>query len=422
MTATSTDQSEFPSVTPQAGGGRLVFVDVLRVAVIVGVIAHHAGQAYGPTSNEWAVTDTAFSKWFDPFFLVNAAFGMGLMMLLAGYFVPQAYDRKGAGQFFKERWLRIGVPMVVFMLVVQLPVVYLLQDPRLSAGEFVRSLWDSGWRDAYAHLWFLGHLLIYSAAYVAWRKVSERHTDVPQRTWALPTHGAIIGFVAALAFVTWVIRVPFPIDEWIPLFFVVAAEPAHLPQYVALFALGIVAYRGDWLRRLPTRMGMIWLGIGLLASAGVFAARALPPETVAKFLAFGGDNWQSLLYSTWEALICVGMVIGLIVFARIAFRRPNRLITVMLAGTYAAYILHIGIVIGLQLGIEGFDLPVFVKFGLVAAFGVLLSFGIGHLSRRVPGLNVILGTTPRDVEAITVHHEESEQSEQSRVPEISAHG
>jgi glucan biosynthesis protein C len=416
MTTTPTDQSELSEVAPRSVQSRLVFVDVLRVAVIVGVIAHHAGQAYGPSSNEWAVTDTAFSKWFDPFFLVNAAFGMGLMMLLAGYFVPRAYDRKGGGRFLKERWLRIGVPMVVFMLVVQLPVVYLLQDPRLSAGEFIRSLWENGWRDAYAHLWFLGHLLIYSAGYVAWRKFSDHRADGPRQTWALPTHGTIIGFVVVLAFVTWVIRVPFPIDEWIPLFFVVAAEPAHLPQYVSLFALGIVAYRGDWLRRFPTRMGMIWLGIGLIASAGVFAAKALPPETVAKYLAFGGDNWQSLVYSTWEALICAGMVIGLIVFARIAFDRPHRLIAAMLAATYAAYILHIGVVIGLQFGIEGVDLPVFVKFGLVTVFGVLLSFGIGHLSRQVPGLNVMLGTTPRDVAAIAVHRDESEQYQQSRVP------
>lgn len=131
----------------------------------------------------------------------------------------------------------------------------------------------------------------------------------------------------------------------------------------------------------------------------------LPPERIPEFLAFGGDNWQSLVYSTWEALICVGMVVGLIFLARTAFSRPNRLVVAMLAGSYAAYILHLGIVIGLQAGIEGFDLPVFVKFGLVAFFGVVLTFGIAHLSRRVPGLRVILGTTPAEVESKAVRHE-----------------
>lgn len=403
-TETILDRDEPSPVAPRGGGDRLVFVDVLRVAVIVGVIAHHAGQAYGPTGPEWAVTDVANSKWFEPFFLVNAAFGMGLMFLLAGYFVPRAYDRKGARRFLRERWLRIGLPLLLFVLVVHLPIVYLLQEQRLSAGDFVRSSYNDGWRDVYAHLWFLGHLLLYSVAYVVWRTVSDRQPGRPRGTLQPPSHATILGFVVALAFVTWVVRVWFPLDEWVPLFFVVAAEPAHLPQYVGLFALGVVAYRGDWLRRLPTSTGMVWLGVGLTASAGVFASRLLSPERLGEFLAFGGDNWQSLVYSTWEALICVGMVLGSIVLARTVFHRPNRVIAAMVAGSYAAYILHLTIVISLQAGIEGVNLPVLVKFGFVTVFGVLLAFGIAHLSRRIPGMRLILGTTPGERKSRAVRH------------------
>jgi hypothetical protein len=57
----------------------MVFVDVLRVAVIVMVIAHHAAQAYGPTGATWPVTDPHPSDWFRPFYTVNAAVGMGLL-------------------------------------------------------------------------------------------------------------------------------------------------------------------------------------------------------------------------------------------------------------------------------------------------------------------------------------------------------
>ena len=38
-----------------------MFVDVLRVAVIVLVVAFHAAQPYGPTGGEWPVTDPANS-------------------------------------------------------------------------------------------------------------------------------------------------------------------------------------------------------------------------------------------------------------------------------------------------------------------------------------------------------------------------
>src|SRR5512133_1471558 len=97
-----------PAIGPTDSQERLVFVDVLRVAIIVMVIAHHAAQAYGPTGGTWPITDPQNSDWFRPFYTVNAAVGMGLLFLLAGYFVPRAYDRKGLYRFLKDRWLRIG--------------------------------------------------------------------------------------------------------------------------------------------------------------------------------------------------------------------------------------------------------------------------------------------------------------------------
>lgn len=394
VTGPSPDQDQSSTVAHRGSGDRLVFVDVLRVAVIVLVVAFHAAQPYGPTGGDWPVTDPANSELLRPFFPWGAAFGMGLFFLLVGYFTPRSYDRKGAGRFLKDRWMRIGVPMVLFMLVVHVPVVYLVESPRPSLGEFVSSLYESGWQNVYLHLWFLGHVLLYSLAYAAWRLVAERYADRPSRTWSPPNHAAIVGFVLVLALITWVVRGWYSIDEWVPLFFVVAAEPAHLPQYLSLFALGVIAYRNNWLRQISTRVGMIWLSIGLVASAGYWALLLLAPDS--NVTAGGGFNWQSLLYSTWESLICAGMVVGLIVLFRQVFRRTNRALVAMAAASYAAYIIHFMIVVFLQAGIEGLDLPALVKFGLVAILGVLLAFGVGHLSRRVRGLRMILGTTPTE--------------------------
>src|ERR1700758_90042 len=105
---------------------RLVFIDALRVAAFTFVIIHHAAQAYGPTGGFWPVHDRAQSDWFTPFYTANAAFGMGLMFLLAGYFVPPSYDRKGASRFLRERWQRVGIPLAAFVLLLHLPVAYVL--------------------------------------------------------------------------------------------------------------------------------------------------------------------------------------------------------------------------------------------------------------------------------------------------------
>jgi hypothetical protein len=76
-------RSELPEA---AGQGRLVFLDVLRVLVISMVIIHHVAQAYGPTGGFWPVRDAATSEWFRPFYTVNAAVGLGMLFLIAGYF------------------------------------------------------------------------------------------------------------------------------------------------------------------------------------------------------------------------------------------------------------------------------------------------------------------------------------------------
>ncbi|MCP3997566.1 MAG: acyltransferase [bacterium] len=376
-------------------GGRMVFVDALRVVVIGWVIAHHAAQPYGPTGGDWPIADPGNLEWLRPLYPLGAAFGLGLLFFLAGYFVPTAYERKGAARFLKERWVRIGLPLLVFVVVVHLPVVYLIDSPSATLGEFVRSLYDSGWLDAYIHLWFLGHLVLYSVGYVVWRSLIDRRSKRSPKTWPVPNYAAVVGFVVGLGLVTWIVRGWYPIDEWVPLLFVVAAEPAHLPQYISLFALGVIAYRGDWLRRWPTRFGAIWLSIGLLTSAIAYAAVMLAENPGSDLIEGGGFTWQALLWSMLEALICTGMVVGMTVVARAVFRRSSRMLEAMAAASYAAYILHVTIVIGLQAGLEGVDTSAGIKFGIVASLGIVLAFGAGHLSRHVPGLRAVLGTTPK---------------------------
>lgn len=99
---------------------------------------------------------------------------------------------------------------------------------------------------------------------------------------------------------------------------------------------------------------MVRLSVGVVASAGIYAVLLLAPDWWNDAVPTGGFDWRSLLKSTWEAHICAGMCVGFLL--RSMFR----------------------------------------KFGLATIVGVLLAFGIGHLSRRVPGLRATLGTAPKE--------------------------
>ena len=83
---------------------------------------------------------------------MNAAFFMGLLFLLAGYFVPQSYDRKGSGIFLKGRWQRIGIPLVTLALFVHSPLVYLADEESSSSGEFMGNAYANGLQEVYIRL------------------------------------------------------------------------------------------------------------------------------------------------------------------------------------------------------------------------------------------------------------------------------
>ena len=53
---------------------RIAYVDQIRVFLTCLVVAHHAGQAYGPTGGVWVVDNVAKAAWLGNFFFVNAGF------------------------------------------------------------------------------------------------------------------------------------------------------------------------------------------------------------------------------------------------------------------------------------------------------------------------------------------------------------
>jgi glucan biosynthesis protein C len=385
------------SITTQERATRLYFVDVLRVALTVLVIAHHAGQAYGPTGGDWPISEFRRSALLRPFFAVNPMFFMGLFFLFAGYFAAYAYDRRGALAFLKGRFARLGLPILFCALFVFGPIAYF--DRHGSFVSFIGRLYRNAWKDLYVHLWFLGHLLVYSIGYVLWRLLVRRGTYPagPEQTRAVRTrtvlliNGAFLFYAVALMAVTWAVRIWHPLDRWSALLFVVPSEYAHLPQYVSMFLLGTIAYRGDWLRRLPTATGMVWLGVGLAAVVTFYTFDLRAARFLYGIVERGGRNWGSLIFCAWEALVCTGLGVGLLVLFRALLNRPpGKLLSAVIGAQYAAYIIHVLVVLGIQAGLQAVQLPPFTKFVIVTIVGTILSFGIGHLLKQIPGVNKIL--------------------------------
>jgi glucans biosynthesis protein C len=350
-------EQAIPTLAPNAVAAaprRLEYLDSLKVVLTMLVIAHHAGQAYGPTGGRWPIFEAERAAILGPFFAVNAGFLMGLFFLISAYFLPASFDRKGASRFLLDRLVRLGVPLVVVGLLI---------------GALTQQVFDP------AHLWFVAHLLVYAVLYTAWRALG-----LPGFVARPPTHATILGYALVLAGVTGIVRLEFPIDRWVNMLGVVPAEVAHLPQYASLFGVGLLAARGRWLEALPTRIGLLWLAVGLsLAELRYVYALLL------------GAAPAPQLWSAWESFMCVGLCVGLLVLFREYGGVPSRLLGGLARNAYGAYVVHVlPVVVGLQFALAPISLDPFAKFALVTLAGVTLSFLLAASLRRLPGARAVL--------------------------------
>ncbi|MFN2134903.1 MAG: acyltransferase family protein, partial [Candidatus Promineifilaceae bacterium] len=319
------------------------------------------------------------------FVALNQAYFMGLFFFIAGYFVPGALDRKGTWVFLRDRLIRLGIPLVLFCLLIS------------PAIEGVKGMTE-GWLPAPLSrailtryrdleftpgpLWFLEGLLVFSAVYAFGRAAATRvwpgRPDWQQQRPALTQAGLLAGALA-LTLATFAARIYYPLGaEWQHL------QLGAFPQYVLLFAAGILAQRAGWLPEIAAPMRRSWSVVAIVGIViwlpMMVAAGAL--DSLDPFL--GGFTWQSLLYSAWESFFCVGMVIAFLTLFHGRFNRQGRLVAALAAGAYTVYIIHAPIIVFLTYPLRGVVLYPLLKWALLVPVGVALCFAAAHLVRRLP--------------------------------------
>lgn len=124
---------------------RIYYLDHLRVFLTVLVLFHHAALPYTNIEGVWYVTDIgdiqSTTTHFLTFFIaINQAFFMGLFFFLSGYFTPLSYNRKTTSQFMKDRLLRLGIPILAYLLIISPIVQYMaLKGNSTNFWEFYKT-------------------------------------------------------------------------------------------------------------------------------------------------------------------------------------------------------------------------------------------------------------------------------------------
>jgi len=321
------------------------------------------------------------------------AFFMGVLFFLAGYFVPSAYDKKGPAKFLRDRFIRLGIPTLLYMFVIGPFTEYYVShtwtstQPTTFGGEIVKHILNGQFLGGTGPLWFCAALLVFCFVYALFRQFAPAPSRFTIAT-ALPDNRGIVAFIALLALATFLVRIPEPMGKA-----VYNMQLCYFSQYILMFCAGILAFRTAFLTRVSYSLGIRWLWLGLAGGFVLWVAiLALGGALEGRIELYnGGLHWQSVGFSVWESLVCAGVCLGLIVLYREKFNTHGPAAKLLTDNAFAVYVLHPPVLIALSHSLQPFAAPPLVKFVVLTILAFSATLALSALVvRRIPGLKTIL--------------------------------
>lgn len=321
------------------------------------------------------------------------AFFMGFLFFLAGYFVPGAYDKKGPAKFLRDRFIRLGIPTLLYMFVIGPFTEYYVSQtwtstrPMTFGGEIVKHILNGEFLSGTGPLWFCAALLFFCFVYALFRQFASAASRFTIAT-PLPGNRGIVAFIALLALATFLVRIPEPMGKA-----VYNMQLCFFAQYILMFCAGILAYRTGFLSRLPYSFGIRWLWLGLAGGFVVWMTILVLGGALSGRIDLynGGLHWQSAGFSVWESLVCAGVCLGLTVLYREKFNTQGPVAKVLTDDAFAVYVLHPPVLIALSHALQSFAAPPLVKFVVLTLLAFTATLALSALVvRRIPGLKTVL--------------------------------
>ena len=365
---------------------RLPHVDNLRAVMVAWIIGGHALLGYSAIGG-WPyqeVQETTFHPKSELAMAVvvgpTALFVIGTFFFIAGPFAPAAIARKGPGRFASDRVIRLGVPFLLFVLLIWPLFMWFAY---LAAGYRVSFWWEFTHRTPFLDsgpLWFAEILLYVSLAYAAlvWAKDRARAEAPPGQPDddAHPTElggRQLVTLVAMVAVASFIVRLWFPAQSKQ----VLDLHVWQWPQCVAMFGLGVAAARFGWARRVPEglRRGCGVAVIATVLSLPVYASVVGISNLAADAAPYqGGWHWEAMVLATVEAILVVAGSVWVLGLAQDRLQGVSRLWRVCARSSFAAFVLQAPVLLTLAIMMRPFNLPAEAKAIAVGGIGVPVCF------------------------------------------------
>jgi surface polysaccharide O-acyltransferase-like enzyme len=373
---------------------RIVALDRARTFIILLVLLHHSVVNY----TYFGSGDRMRWLGFDLVVLFNDSFFMAFMFFISGLFVRDSLVRKGPAIFLRDRAWRLGVPYLISVFVL-MPVAYYptflrYHLPGTTDFNFLHFWWHTltigPWPSGPA--WFLWVLLALDAlAAIVWLVAPRMIQAFGQLIFAARNRPIaafavfLVGSVAAYL----PMHLAFGDSSWLELGrFPLPIQTSRVLLYAGYFFTGV-------------GVGAVSLRAGLLEEGGELAKRW--PVWLAFALVFYGailglvyvhHNWVADFNSpplTWRlgyglafAMFSAAMAFTVSAFFLRFAESGFSLLDALQPSAYGVYLLHYIFVIWLQYAVFDYSFPAGVKFAIVFAGTLSMSWALTVVLRKIP--------------------------------------
>lgn len=369
---------------------RQVTISYIRACVVLLVVLEHAALVYSTIKvprgatlaaepRSWLmfpVDDPAGWLGFSLYFAWTELGNMPLLFFISGLFVWSSLKRRGAADFLKHRFLRLGVPFLAMALLgpTMYYPAYLQIEPHGSLAQYAQrwlSLgnWPSG------PSWFIWVLLTFNcvATLIFWK--------FPR---ALESVGRFTGRLGEKPFLFFLVLVVLVEATYLPLFMLLGpygpimvgpffAQGTKLLAYLSYFLVGV-------------SVGSFGIKGGLFAPGGALARR-WPLWGLAALVGFVG--WMAAYAQGQDAaaapVFAFSMASSALFLVALFVRfvsKSHPILDSFSDNAYGIYVLHYVPLTWVQFALVGVGAPAVVKCALSFACALAISWSVIALLRR----------------------------------------
>lgn len=336
---------------------RNVSLDNLKAILPLFVILTHSDVAFLQWSY-WPVQDNNPEDYWPYLGMMNGvlvATIMPLFFFMSGYFMPYSYEKNGCVTFLKKKFLRIGLPFLIFTLL-----------NSLLYGSYFPG-----------HLWYLQHIMFLSVIYAIVKSLLHINFNYDKLK---PNYLNLLIIVFFISVFSVFIRRYYHYVHAYTVFFFIWGDVSHYQNNILFFLLGIVYYHNHWVDRISYKVGVAMIVLGL--------------SVIMLYYYYVGINynfyWNSNCFCIVESVLCIFFCVGLLVVFRSKINKQLFFTKKLLPLSFGVYIFHLWVVYAAQYYIVSTSLNIFMKLLFVNVVSVFVVYMFTWIIRKLPYVSKII--------------------------------